>query len=216
MKKVTIAIVTMFSLVLNQSLHAQRGLSVSVKGAPQFSWMNNSDDKGENNFNNKSKVSANFGVGAQYNFTTNLGVGLDVLYSLQGRKYDLSGTSYRQKNNYLKVPVYFAYTTNPAKKIAFTGKLGPQLSILTSSKLDGGTFNNTDTKDVYKNALFGLMADAGAQFSLLKNTWLITGIRYDYDITNAEDETYRGYPAGRSKTHNSSLGLEVGLKYQLK
>lgn len=216
MKKIVIATLMVLSLAVTHSLNAQKGFSVSVKGTPQFSWMNNSDDNDNNSLNNKSKFGANFGLGTQYNFTNNIGVGLDVLYSLQGRKYDLAGKEYDQKNEYIKIPLYFSYNTDPSKKIAFVGKLGPQLSILANSKLDGENLTKADTKDRYKDITFGGMANAGVQFAIASDIYLNTGIRYDYDFTNAEDDSYRSYPAGRAKTYNSSIGLEVGLKYQLR
>jgi len=216
MKKLLTATLLIFSMTATHSLNAQKGFSVSVKGTPQFTWMNNSDDNDNNSYDNKSKFAANFGLGAQYNFNNNIGVGLDVLYSLQGRKYDLDGKEYDQKNDYIKIPVFFSYNTDPTKKIAFVGKLGPQLSILTNSKLDGGNFAKADTKSLYEDISFGAMANAGVQFAIAKNLYLNTGIRFDYDFTNAEDDSYPSYPAGRAKTYNSSLGLEVGLKYQLR
>ena len=216
MKKILITSLLIFSMAAAQSLYAQKGLSVSIKGTPQFTWMNNSDDHDNNSYDSKSKFGANFGLGAQYNFTNNMGVGLDVLYSLQGRKYDLAGKDYDQKNEYIKIPVYFSYNTDPAKKVAFVGKLGPQLSILTNSKLDGNGFEKRDTKDQYKDITFGAMANAGVQFAVQKNIFLNAGIRFDYDFTNAEDDSFASYPGGRAKTYNSTLGLEVGLKYQLR
>lgn len=216
MKRVLTVVLMIVAMTATHSLYAQKGFSVSVKGTPQFSWMNNSDDNDNNSYDSKAKFAANFGVGAQYNFTNNLGVGLDVLYSLQGSKYDLAGKEYVQKNEYIKIPVYFSYNTNPAKKIAFVGKLGPQLSILTNSKLEGDILKETDTKDRYEDISFGGMASAGVQYAIAKNIYLNTAVRFDYDFTNAEDDTYRLYPQGRSNTYNSTLGLEVGLRYQLK
>ena len=45
--------------------------------------------------------------------------------------------------------------------------------------------------------------------------YLTTLVRFDYDFTNAEDDTFSGYTAGRAKTYNSTIGLEVGLKYMI-
>ena len=54
MKKVLTATLMIFSLVAaTHSVRAQKGFSVSVKGTPQFSWMNNSDD----NDNKETKAS---------------------------------------------------------------------------------------------------------------------------------------------------------------
>ena len=60
------------------------------------------------------------------------------------------------------------------------------------------------------------MASAGIQYKLQSNLYLTTAARFDHDFTNAEDDTYAGYPASRAKTYNSILGLEIGLKYMLK
>ena len=34
--------------------------------------------------------------------------------------------------------------------------------------------------------------------------------RFDYDFTNAEDDGYRYYPAGRAKTYNMTAGWKQG------
>jgi opacity protein-like surface antigen len=188
--------------------------ALSVKGSPALSWMNNSDDKDRSGFDSKSKFTGNFGLGVEYAFSSKWGIGLDALYSLQGRKFDLAGTEYNQKNDYVKIPLYASYRTPFSKNVAFVGKLGPQLSILTNSELKAGNLK-TDTKDVYKDITFGGVANAGVEFGLSKNILLATGVRFDYDFTNAEDKDYANYPANRAKTYNSTLGLEIGLKYKL-
>ena len=211
MKKLLISALALFAIV--SSTLAQKGFSVSVFGTPQFSWMHNSTDKDNSSFDAKSKFGVNTGLGAQYNFTDNVGIALNALYSFQGQKYTLAGVDHNQKNNYLKIPLLFSYNTNPAQKIMFIGQLGPQLSVLTKATTeDEGT--KTDTKDLYKSITFGGVASAGVQFLLTKSVYLNTALRYDYDFTNAEKNNVAGYPAGRAKTYNNTLGLQVGLKYQ--
>lgn len=214
MKKRLFGVIAIALLASAGTLKAQDNKwTLSVKGTPQLSWMNNSDDKDLPGFDSKSKFAANFGLGVEYAFTKKIGIGLDALYSLQGRKFDYSGTEFNQKNNYIKIPLYVSYTAPLSKGVSFTGKLGPQLSILTDSKLESGS-QETDTKNQYKDLTFGGMANAGVEFALSKNVFLNTGVRFDYDFTNAEDKDYASYPAGRAKTYNSTLGLEVGLKYR--
>jgi len=215
MKKILFSTAFVLALAAFNQVSAQKGLSLSVKGIPQFSWLQNSDDNDNNSFSKKSTFNASFGVGAAYNFTNNLGVGLDVLYSLQGQKYNLAGKEYHQKNNYLKLPVMFLYNTDPSKTVSFIGKVGPQLSILTSAKVDDGDGNELlDNKDAYKSVTFGGVAVAGVQFRLNSALYLTTAARYDYDFTNAEEKDNTA--AGRASTHNMTAGLEVGLKYLLK
>jgi hypothetical protein len=211
MKKLLSGAVLLLSLAAFNKTYAQKGFSISVKGTPQFSWLSNSDDNDNGKFEKKTTFNTNFGVGGAYNFTNNLGVGIDVLYSLQGQKYDLSGVEANQKLDYLKVPVMFLYNTNPDKLVSFIAKAGPQVSFLTSSKLNG-----TDNKDFYKSVQFGGVALAGVQFRLDPTLYLTAAGRYDFDFTNAEDDNAVNYPKGRADTHNMTAGLEVGLKYLLK
>lgn len=198
--------------------NAQQGFSLSIKGIPQFSLMYNKDDNNNSGYSKKTTFNGSFGLGAGYNFDQNFGLGLDMLYSLQGQRYQLSGPEYNQKNDYIKVPVYFSYNTDPSKKLSFIGKLGPQVSFLTSSKLDdkNGNTINGNTKGQYKNATFGAMISAGAQYKLSNNLYLGTAWRFDYDFTNAKDDQYADFTGGNANTHNMTSGLEVGLKYMLK
>jgi hypothetical protein len=217
MKKNFMAVVLLTALTVSYRSNAQKGFSLSVKTSPQLSFLHNSDDNDNASLDKKSTFNANFGMGTAYNFTEKAGVGLDVLYSLQGQRYEMNGKETRQKVNYIKVPVYYSYTSNPSKRVSFTGKLGPQLSVLSSSKLtdDNGHEIISDTKDYYKDVSFGGMGAAGVQFKLNRDLFLTTMARFDYDFTNAEDDANPSWPEGRAKTHNMTTGLEVGLKYVL-
>lgn len=217
MKNVLFVGLVMILFAMNNHANAQQGFSVNVKATPQFSFLQNKDDRDNNSLDQKATFNANFGIGAGYNFTNKFGAGVDVLYSLQGQRYKTYNITTRQKVDYIKVPVYFSYTSNSSKPVSFTGKIGPQLSFLTDSKLtdDNGHTLKSDTKDLYKNVTFGGMAAAGAQFKLNKKLYLTTMARFDYDFTNAEDHGSLYYPGGRANTYNMTTGLEVGLKYML-
>jgi len=219
MKKIFLAAFAFSTLIVANTANAQKGFSVSVKTTPQFSFLENKDDNNNDNYKQKATFNVNFGIGGGYSFTNKLGVGADVLYSLQGQRYTLNNTGeFNQKNEYIKVPVYFSYNTDPSKKVSFIGKLGPQVSFITNSKLDDNDGNKVigDTKNRYKSTTFGAMASAGAQYKLQHNLYLSTAVRFDTDFTNAEDDTYSGYVAGRAKSYNMTAGVEVGLKYMLK
>lgn len=204
-------------MAMTKNVNAQKGFNLSVKATPEFSFLLNKDDNDNHLYNSKATFNTNFGIGAGYNFTEKLGVAIDVLYSMQGQKYKLSGREYDQKVNYIKVPLYFTYNSNPAKLISFSGKIGPQASFLSTSKL---TYNNGkdsvgNTNARYEKATFGGAAEAGIQLRMDRNLFLTAGVRFDVDFTNAEDKDYSSYPAGRAKTYNMTSGLEVGLKYFL-
>jgi outer membrane protein W len=206
------------ALLFFSKANAQQGFSLSVKAVPQFSFMENKTDKDNAAHSNKATFNAGFGIGADYMVSKNSGIGLDVLYSLQGQRYALNGVEYNQKNDYIKVPVYFTYISDPAKAVSFIGKIGPQVSFITSSSMDDKDGNKLagDTKNRYKSATFGGAISAGAQFKLNNKLALTTAFKFDCDFTNAEDDTYYAYTPGRAKTYNMATGLEVGLRYQLR
>jgi hypothetical protein len=147
-----------------------------------------------------------------------MGVGFDVLYSFQGQRYKLDGFEYNQRLDYVKVPVYFINRIPLSSKISLVGKIGPQISFRTSSKLtdkDGNTIiSNTNSQ--YESVTFGAAALGGAEYKLISRIWLTAAIRGDYDFTNAEDDSYSKYQTGRAKTYNLTTGLEIGLRYILK
>lgn len=215
MKKFFIYAITISVLIISNKVSAQQGFSVSVKATPQFSFLQNEDDNNNNSYSRKATFNTNFGVGAAYNFDRYLGVEVDVLYSLQGQKYTLNSIEYKQKVDYVKVPVYFTYNTDASKLVSFIGKVGPQVSFLTNAKLSDNNSGKTldDTKDRYKTATFDGAAVAGVQFKVQPQLYITTAARFDYDFTNAEDKDYASYIPGRAKTYNSTAGLEVGLKY---
>ena len=212
---ISLSIMVMMAMTTN--VNAQKGFNLSVKATPEFSFLLNKDDNDNSLYDSKATFNTNFGIGAGYNFTDNVGVAIDGLYSMQGQKYELSGNEYNQKVNYIKVPVYFTYNSNPVKVISFSGKIGPQVSFLSTSKLtdNDGKDVADDTNDHYEKATFGGAAEAGIQIKLQSDLFLTTGVRFDVDFTNAEDKDFTSYPAGRAKTYNMTSGLEVGLKYFL-
>jgi hypothetical protein len=217
MNRSFLAALSIAALTMSNDVNAQQGFSISIKSNPQFSFLHNKDDNDISMLDRKATFNSSFGLGAGYNFTKRLGVGMDVLYSLQGQRYNVNGFEIKQKVNYVKVPVYFSYNGDQTKNVSFIGKIGPQISILTHSKLrdKNGDNINMDTKDRYNDFTFGGMAAAGAQFKLNKKLFLTTAARFDYDFTDAEDDSYRFYTSGRAKTYNMTTGLEVGLKYLL-
>jgi|HubBroStandDraft_6_1064221.scaffolds.fasta_scaffold109628_2 hypothetical protein len=216
MKKFFTSVFLIAGLVFNKT-NAQQGFSLSVKATPQFSFLQNKDDNNNANYSTKATFNASFGLGAEYGFNNYLGVGIDALYSLQGQRYVLNNFEYNQKVNYVKVPIYFTYNSDASKPISFIGKIGPQVSFLTDANLTNknGEKIQPSNKDRYNTATFGGVAEAGAQYKIASQLFLTTLARFDYDFTNAENDKFSGYTPGRANTYNSTIGLEVGLKYMI-
>jgi hypothetical protein len=91
MRWVFSAALVIAALAMNNDTNAQQGFYISVKATPQFSFIQNKDDNDNNSIDRKATFNASFGVGAAYNFTRKSGVGVDVLYSAQGQRYNANG-----------------------------------------------------------------------------------------------------------------------------
>jgi opacity protein-like surface antigen len=220
MKKIFMtAVIALTTLTVVTNANAQEGLNFGIRAIPQTTWMLNTDDNDYADYKRETTYGAAFGVGAGYNFTKNMGINLDVLYSLQGQISTTKGVETEQRVNYVKVPLMFTYNTgiDSSRKIAFVGKLGPQVGIRTSSKFLNANGDATikDANDFYSTVTFGAVAGAGARFALARNFTLDAGVRFDYDFTDAEDKDFALYAKDRAATNNMTLGVELGLNYHI-
>lgn len=217
MKKYFISAFLFASLITADKAVAQQGFSFSLKTTPLYSFLRGKTDINNATYNRKPTFNTNFGIGGTYNFTKNIGIGADVLYACQGQRYTINSTwdNYYQKNKYIKVPLYFSYNSDASKRVSFIGKIGPQVSFLTQSRLeyDNGYKLSANTKDKFKSTTFGGMALAGAQYKLKDNLYFTSGIRFDYDYSNAADNRYTLAMNKDTKSHNMTTGVELGFKY---
>lgn len=216
----------------SSTLFAQEGFSIGIKGMPQNTWLLNQDDSDAGTFGYVSTWGSAFGIALHNNFGEAAGLEIDILYSQQGQKFelktpggDLIGEG-QTKVTYLKIPVLFAFSSNPGASTQFYGTVGPQFSLLQKAEgeFDGEEFNDisadVELKDAYSSLDIGAVLSLGAQFSLNDELTLKTGLRLDYGFTDAEDKDLEvdGSPYhedGRAKTSNALGGLEIGLFYKL-
>lgn len=218
MKKISIYIMTLFiAMTETASLaSAQEGLNLSLKATPKLSFLENSDDNNSNAVQKKAVVNANFGLGLGYNITGNFGLGLEALYSFQGRKIKIAGIRSDQELEYFKIPFYLSFNTDASKSVSFFGKFGPQISFLTDARESTGSDGHfRENKEEFENSTVGAMICTGAQCRLSRNLFLQTGLYFDFDITNAEDVYSSGFYSGRANTYNMNAGIQLGLKYSL-
>lgn len=206
------------SLQTSNNKYANQGFYGGIHVTPQLSWMINKDDINNSDYKTESRFGAAFGLAGGYCFNNYVGVELNALYSLEGKKYKAGSREYTQKSEYIKVPLLFTYTTRPAT-FMFLGKIGPQLNILSQAKVDPAIVNGvtiSDDKEQFKNVVIGGVASAGARYTIANNLWLDASLRYDITFSRVEDKSYKYFPAGRADTHNMTAGLEIGLNYLFK
>lgn len=200
------------------STYPTGGFWVGIRAVPQMSWMVNSDDLDNAGYKTMNKFGAAFGLAGGYNFDDHLGVELNAFYSMEGKRYKLTGIEYTQKMDYLKIPLLFTYTTRPAN-FMFLGKIGPQLNILNRAKIDPAIINGgvvSDNKDHFENIAVGGAVSAGVRYAATDNIWIDASVRYDMSFTNVENSSNNYFPAGRANTYNMTTGIEIGINYLLK
>src|SRR4051812_49172020 len=111
MKKMILPIVIFAaSAMIINPIKAQQCFQVGAQVTPQMSWLMNRNDVDNPDFTYLSTFRGAVGLTSQFGCTDNIGIGLDVLYSMQGQRFKLSGVERFKQVDYLKVPVTFIYT----------------------------------------------------------------------------------------------------------
>lgn len=191
-----------------------------IRAIPHVSWLENLDDlnNSQDKYKTEIKWGAGFGVGGGYNFNDNIGISIDVLYSMQGSRYMFRKIEYTQSLNYLNVPVLFVYTTDPAP-VLFIGKVGPQVGFLTGAKVDPASPNNsegiTNNKEQFNDIVIGGVLSGGARCIISDKLFLDILLRCDISFFNAENSSYKYYSSDRADTRNITAGIEIGANYLL-
>jgi hypothetical protein len=122
MKKIIFLSLLVAGTFTISTVNAQKGFFASTQVAPQLNVMYNENDFKNDDMEIKGIFGASFGVGGGYNFSKRMGVGADVMYSIQGQRTELNNLEITKRMHYLKIPVYFSYNSDPANKVIFTAK----------------------------------------------------------------------------------------------
>lgn len=166
--------------------------------------------------NTKFKVGGDAGLAMVYSAAEHFGIGLDVLYSLEGMKQDgpdpLDVThtiTYNLNLNYIRVPLkaiyFFNQYGNSVRPKIF---VGPSFGFLTTAKVKSGSYPQTDVKDNAKSTDVGIIGGVGSNFRLAPKTWLNLDLSYTQGLTNT-------YVSGTEDHKNMHAFLNVGVNFGL-
>jgi len=188
--------ITALSLV-GSLAHAQKSHSYSAH--TEFgvkAGLNVSNVSVESSTNPDSKASVNIGVLAHIHLDRQFAFQPELLFSGQGYKYTVSGTTINVPLNYLTLPLLGQFMFGDGFRV----ETGPQPGVLVSAhaKANG---NSTSIKDSYKT--FDLSWAFGAGY-LTKSGFGID-VRYNLGLSNIND-------ASSAKIHNRVFA--VGAFYQ--
>ncbi|MEX0966732.1 MAG: outer membrane beta-barrel protein [Bacteroidia bacterium] len=209
-------------MALPANVAAQSGPSIRIFAMPQATMMLNADDSERGSHNYEFTMGTAFGLGGGYKFSDKAGLGLDLIYSMEGQKYTMTDTakqtySFQQKVNYLKIPLALTLNSNPDNRVMFAFRAGPQISLLLSSSLEDGDGDEIEIipsePDPYESMLIGAMMETGIDIRILESFLLNTGFRFDYSFGNSENEDFPGRADDRAPTNNITAGFMLGFKY---
>lgn len=234
MKKfiITIAFITSGILMSTNYSLAQKGFQIGLEGTPQFSYLHNKDDKNSSLYKGKNAFNSSFGISGQYGFTEKMGIGLNVLYSFQGSKYEWKGVERYNSLQYIKIPVMFTLCLPLGDKILFVSKVGPQVNVLSNAKMldSDNKILKRDYSSAYSSIDFEGMISAGIAYKINDKFSIDGAIRYDMGFTNSEDKDFTSWinihdpydyvtsspGSPRGITNNITIGVNIGIRYNFK
>ncbi len=137
MKKIVTVI---FATFLFGTAVLAQGVSGGIKGG--LNLANQSISGSGLSLDTKTLIGFHGGAYATVMFTKNVGIQPEILYSVQGSKFDFNGTTTTTRINYINIPILFRYNVNDMISV----HVGPQIGFVGSAKSENGN-NTTDIKD---------------------------------------------------------------------
>ncbi len=189
MKKIILTTVAVFALCFANAQEVKFG----IKAGLNLSNLTSDVD------GNSTKVGFQGGGLVDIKVSEKFSVQPEVLYSLQGTKYDDAGTDIDFTLYYLNIPVMAKYYLADG----FSLEAGPQIGFLLSAKAKfyGQT---VDLNDVFKPIDFGF--NVGVGYDVIDS--IVIGARYGFGLYNINDD-----PEDYSGIRNSNIAVSVGYKF---
>jgi hypothetical protein len=168
----------------------------------------------------KSDFSAGLGFGGflGYNFTDNIGVQAEVIYSKISQKYSEENVERKINLKYVNIPLLLSLNTGKSRMINFNVVAGPQIGISVGSNLSGVGSDSTLAVLSVKKGDLGVAYGAGLDFGLNAAHTIRLGLGFrgvlgliDISGDNKTNTTNSYYLLDRSKI--KSYSGYVGLSF---
>lgn len=196
-----------FCLMTTGLIYGQKGLKLGIVALPQNTWMLNADDQAAplDQFTYKTTFGMAAGPSFGYNFGENVGFRMNLLYSVQGQRYENKNSDgdwveHTRRLHYVKLPLMVGFNTGGSySKVMFSMYAGIQGSMLTHARYYNDDQSYTPDESLYDNVTdypstyrqyamfdYGPVADIGLDIKLTYNVQANIHIRGDYSLTDAE------------------------------
>jgi len=168
MKKKIVAYLSAFAILTLFAISANaQSAEFGVRFMPTFSSF---EIKTSSGGNVKGEATLGFGIGALlgYNFTNNIGIQAEVIYSSSSQKYKEMDLERKINLRYVNIPLLLSLNTGKSNPVNFNIVGGPQIGISVGSKFstNGGNVDNRLAVLSVKKGDLGLAYGAGIDFGL--------------------------------------------------
>jgi hypothetical protein len=170
-----------------------------------------------------------YGVNTIFNFKPNVGLATGIFINHQGAKTTFERTvsnadgnlivdekyNFRPELMYLRIPLTLKMITNEIGYMKYYGLFGPDLSILTSSKMKFSGKDGVSAKEFSEDTYrlrgafipfrFGLVVGGGVHYSIAGNTSLVFGVQYNNSFFNQVKDNFNDKLVAIDQTGNENL-----------
>jgi hypothetical protein len=164
--------------------------------------------------NNNLLAGVSAGAFVMYSDINHFGISADVLYSQRGFMYKISEPQgpfkYRQRVNYLEIPILFRYFLNLSGNFRPNLFFGPNVGL----KLGANRTNpDTDNSQIFRPADLGATVGISLNFRVKQAQRLHIDGRYTFGLTDITDPAKAPTPDGnvRNSTISVLLGYGFGI-----
>lgn len=213
--KISVAILALL-LIITFKANAQKG-EFGLRYMPTYS---STDIQLSSGGKVQGNATLGFGAGAilGFNFTKNIGIQGEVIYSSTSQKYKEEDFEREINLKYINIPLMLSLNTGKTKVVNFNLVAGPQIGISVGSSISGLTTDNPDAVLSVKKGDLGVAFGAGLDFGLNPQRSLRAGIGYrgvrgllDISDNNGTNNTDSYYVFDKARTKSNAV--YVGLSY---
>jgi hypothetical protein len=180
-----------FSTVNAQQISKHKFVNIGLKGGLNIYNIIN-----DNNVSNNSKAGVHAGLIGHIHFSRQIALQPEIVYSIQGAKYDVAGVTTKVNLGYINVPLMVQYMFDNGFRL----QAGPQIGFLVNAKAKTNN-TSTDIKSSFKKVDLALGAGIGY---VEPSSGLGIDFSYNLGLTDISENT---------SFKSTNRGFQVGLFY---
>jgi hypothetical protein len=226
MKHCTLITALLTTMMFTAQTHAQNTYESRFSMGPAFgtghTWIRNRTwfpltDKNLTNVETAYKPSWSAGVSTIFRATQHFGIGMDLLYTIEGRRAIAGPITFQLDLQYFRVPLRFMYffgnSSNSFRPQVSLGATAGWKTAARGSAQIGNREFEIDATNVHKSYDYGINASVGFNQKISGRISVNADIVYYQGLCNIEQENYNVF--SQTSTLNANIGLQIGVLFGL-